>query len=166
MARKRAPFAFEPLKAARSTTWDLGFRHPPVLSEYRTQDDVNSWHAARAKAEENADWLVWGTEVWEPMVCYAMDGRPSPHDGSGILATVHPIKCQDGKKCDAEGLATRIAECVNACRGITDPVRAIREARSILLALVLKNVDADDPSILGIMARLHAPDTEELKECA
>jgi hypothetical protein len=158
MALKRAPAVFEPWRATKSRTWESGFRHPPVVSEYRSADDVARWHSDKAQAEANADWIIWGSEVWEPGVCINLDGSVTVNHGGGIMAIIRQPKSSRPSPPDAECVAKRIVTCVNACKGIPDPERAVRDARETLLELATGRMDPSDPKVTAVMARLHGPE--------
>lgn len=153
---KKLPYTFEPWRAWRDTTWDLGFRFGPP----HTDDDevVARWHAARDRAERDAKVVLFGSGLREPCVSYALEGRATAVDGSGIVATVTPVHSDHPQAADHVQVADRVVACVNACAGIADPVGTLAIARTLLWELHRGLVAADHPSVLALLDRLHPTD--------
>lgn len=164
MAHRKGPRDFhEPWVATRSRTWEAAFRSgPPTIGhapEERAQA-VADWEAARARAEKDADWIIWGSRLAEPIVCHNLDGSISVMDDRRILAVARKL----GLPVDSpnhEEYARRIVACVNACAGIANPESFVAEARGLLKDLLLRRTDGEDGRILSLFARSIPP--EELQ---
>lgn len=152
MAKRPPSYFFEPWSAARSRAWESSFRREPLSAD--DPDKVAAWRGERAKAEADAEWTLWGSDVWQPAVAYALDGSPVADIGSGIVAVVRPIKSDHPRPPDHEAVAVRIAACVNACAGIADPVAAVEEARRVLLAIVNWTMEPTDLAVTRAMSAL------------
>lgn len=120
---------FEPWTTTRDTTWEPGFRFPPVESECRTADDVRAWWSAKAKAEDDAAANLWGSGMAEPTPCRSLLGTETVMDGRRIIGSFRKHVHDGPSHVD---LARRAVECVNACQGIRDPGRAIAIARELV----------------------------------
>jgi hypothetical protein len=149
MARKKLRDYHEPWTTSQDTTWETGFRFPPVLSEYRTQDDVNAWHAAKENAKAKAHWTVWAARMSEPRI-YEYQGQIKCWEGKGIIGWTRNMP--DGVS--HEEMATRVCECVNAMRAVADPLALIEDVRSLLLDIIRGQTGPEDPRILKCLARL------------
>ena len=129
----RHPYYFEPWRVWRDTTWDLAFRHgPPQVEDL---DVVARWHNDRAKAEQSAKAVVFGSDLAEPGVTTSLTGEIGVHDGDGILFSVRPFVTDHPSAASHVELAERVATCVNAMAGIAKPTEALAAARSLILDL-------------------------------
>jgi hypothetical protein len=143
---RRMPLYFEPWRTWRDTTWDMGFRHgPPKVDD---EEVISKWHASRDRAEAQAKVVVFGSLLYEPSITYPLTGEPQVNDGSGIVATVHPVHTDHPKAADHVQIAERIAECVNACAGMPSPVKTLAVVRSLLADLLAGYVDGEDDRVL------------------
>src|SRR3954463_3242059 len=135
MAKRKARDFFEPWEARKDTAWEARVRSP--LAEGVDPGVVERWHADKARAEKNADWHVWGSRMWKPSLMSTVDGQPSVSwDTRHIVAKVTKLATEHENPPSHEDVARRIAECVNACQGVADPVDAMARARSLLLDMV------------------------------
>jgi hypothetical protein len=156
MARKQRPRDFhEPWVATRSKTWDSPFRGgPPKFgdNEEEIAQNVANWEAAKARAEANADWIIWGSRLAEPTVCYGLTGSIGVADDRRILTFVKQNGYPD-KAPTHEDFARRIVACVNACAGIANPESFVTEVRALLKDLLIRETDREDSRVLSLLAR-------------
>jgi hypothetical protein len=143
---------FEPWTASQSRTWTHAFKFKP--DEGADPETIERYNAARLRAEERAEWLVWGSDMLEPQVVSRPLGGVASSGSAAILARVGPpVTDREGGPDQAE-IATRIARCVNACTGITDPVRTLDTVRELLLDLAAGRSDTGDARITHCLAHL------------
>ena len=164
MARKQGPRDFhEPWVAAKSKAWETSFRWGPP-KHGGTPDEVAqnfaAWEAARANAEADADWIIWGSRLAEPSVCRSLTGEVGVMDDRRILAVSKSLGLPD-RAPNHEHFARRIVACVNACAGIANPESFVREVRQLLRDLLMREADREDSRILSLFARCIPP--EELE---
>lgn len=131
--------------SAEVSAWDLAFRNGPPPAD---AEQVERWEVARERARENADWIIWGSRMVEPATACTMDGRVVVMDDRHVVVRVSPTTSINKNAPDQELLARRIAACVNACRGMAEPDRAVDAARALLVDLSTGRASADDPRIL------------------
>ena len=167
MARKQRPRDFhEPWVATKSKTWDIPFRGDPPKhgdTEEDVAQNVANWEAARARAEANADWIIWGSRLAESAVCYNLTGSIGVADDRRILTFAKPNGFPD-KAPSHEDFARRVVACVNACAGIANPESFVTEVRALLKDLLTRETDREDSRVLSLLARCIP--MEELKTYA
>lgn len=153
MAKKSRPRSyFEPWSATKDKTWEIAFRFgPPKVDDPVL---VEKWHADRGRAEENAPWLVWGSDLWTPSICTSLGGKKTVSTSDGIILTVETIKSDRKDIPSNEAVARRIAECVTACAGIPDPVDLINRVRQLLLEMTRGEADAHDDRVIACLGRM------------
>ena len=156
MAGKKGPRDFhEPWVATRSKTWDSPFRFGPP-SRGDSPEEIErgrlDWEAARARAEADADWIIWGSRLAEPAACHNLDGSISVSDDRRILAVSRRGGFPE-KAPGHEEFARRIVAGVNACAGIANPEGFVAEARALLKDLLTRQADGEDGRILSLLAR-------------
>jgi hypothetical protein len=160
MARSKAPRDYhEPWFTARSTTWDAAFRFgPPARAESPEElsREVADWHAKRAKAEADADWIVWGSRLAEPAACTNLDGSCVVADDRRIVTMMRRSGFPEGAPTH-EQFARRVVACVNACAGIANPESFVAEVRSLLLEFARNEADHHDSRVLSLLARCIPP---------
>ena len=133
MPEGRAPKSyFEPWAAARSRTWESGFglELPPAPDTWDESDKRQwdaGWKAKRVKAEAEADWILWGSQMQHPTIAVALLGKPVVIDDQGIVVVVRKSKAWPGGGPSPEEVAKRIAACVTACAAIADPIKFITD---------------------------------------
>lgn len=102
--------------------------------------------------EVDRSWLLWGSGMRPPSVATSpIDGHPIPIDDRRIVATIATLVADDPPT--EEAVARRIVACVNACRGLIDPERAVRESRD-LLADAVKGYAIDPTRVVRCLALL------------
>lgn len=157
MARKKRPKSYhEPWTTAKSKVWESGFRFgPPKHRETPEEllDAISQWESAKQRAEDNAEWVIWGSKMFVPEISTTLVGEISVSDDTGIIAIARKAT-KDGQT-DQEEIAKRIAECVNACAGIADPERFIKDVRALLLGYTRGECEdpRSDPNVIGLLCR-------------
>jgi hypothetical protein len=160
MARRKVKDYHEPWTTTKDTTWEVGFRFPPVVSEYRTENDVNGWHAKKANAEKDAHWTIWASRMQPPRID-EKNGQMRVWQGQGIVGWTRNLP----EAITHEEIATRLCACVNACRAVADPEKLIEDVRALLLDIVQGQTGPEDPRILSCLARLiPAEEIEKMNE--
>lgn len=160
MPRKKVRDYHEPWTTTKDTTWEVGFKFPPVVSEYRTQDDVNAWFASKDRAEKSAHWTIWADRMTVPYF-HEKNGHLKIWEGKGIIGWTRNMP----ESMTHEEMARRVCECVNACRAVADPIRLIEDVRGLLLDIVRGQTGPDDTRIVSCLARLiPADELDELCE--
>jgi hypothetical protein len=161
MARKAQPEDFhEPWLTARSKTWESAYRHgPPKIGDTpaEIQQATLDWEAARARAESNAEWIIYGSRLAEPAICINHDGSVVATSDRRILAFSRVGGLPDSAP-SHEDFAKRVVSCVNALAGIADPERFIAEARALLKDLLNNETDRGDRRVLSLFARCVPPE--------
>jgi hypothetical protein len=133
----------EPWIATRSKSWEAGFALGPPKSAATPEllsERIADWTAARAKAEANADWLIWGSRLSEPTVCFTPENEPVYMDDRRILAVSRMMGTPDGTA-NQEEYAKRIAATMNAMVGIADPEAFMMELKEFLLDMARDPID-------------------------
>jgi hypothetical protein len=157
---RRMPFYFEPWTTWRDTTWNMGFKSgPPQVDD---EEVIAKWGASRDRAEAQAKVVLFGSALYDPGVTYPLMGDPQVHDGSGFVATVHPVHSDHPKAADHVQVADRIAECVNACAGLPSPAKTLAVVRSLLADLLAGYVDGEDDRVIRCLDGL-TPSEDYLK---
>jgi hypothetical protein len=123
---------YEPWRAIKSPTWECSFRTPPPDDEPEAKA---VWEEDRDKACRNAEYLIWGTGVWESGFVKTLTYGESVHvDSAGIIVTVRRVMTKDGRL-DAQAFAQRIAACVNFCEGVDLSETGFSSLRELLCEL-------------------------------
>jgi len=146
---------YEPWTATKSVIWDSPYRFGPPNFNHdpeRLSELTSEWEASKHRAERDADWVIRGSNIHEPGPCNNINGSLTMATDQGIIALAKKPYPKFGV--EHADIAKRIAACVNACAGIADPERFIKDVRALMLAYL--QGDADDPrqdhrvgSILG-----------------
>lgn len=149
---KRVPSYFEPWRAEVTADWKKSWgEEPPPVDD---PDVIERWRSGKAKAEEDAEWVVWGTGMFEPGVVWGyLDGQPKVSGGEHVVARFRKIHTDKEGAVRHGEIARRIAECVNACAGVPNPVALIAATRDLLFALADGTADASDPRVVSLLAR-------------
>jgi hypothetical protein len=153
---------FEPWVAMRSKAWELAFRFGPI--KVLGEQGVLDFDAAKHKAEQDADWIAWGSQMCDPAVCLSLEGSVSVMDDRGIIVTFRKNGfIPNESSLTHADLCNRACACVNAAAGIVDPERFIADVRSLLLACVQGECEDphQDPRVVSLLARCVPPE-----ECA
>ncbi len=158
---------FEPWTAKRSPTWEASFKsEPPAPRTCNPEEQADAdrswrwdWLAAKARAEANSPFLIWGTGLDSPTVASTLLGTPTVIDDMGIVATITKHTSWPTVGPGHEEVAKRIAACVSACAGIADPVKFITDVRALLLAQAKS--EYEDPRVLALLARCISPNQFE-----
>jgi hypothetical protein len=161
MARKRKPprSYFEPWVAAKSK-----LHGDPPNTEGVPEDAAAAMRDAWQRAEDNADWVLWGSKMADPCVVRGLvSGDAAVMDDRRIIAVRRTLGLPDGSP-DHEAVARRICDCVNACQGVGDPAEFVKDVRALLLALARGELDdpREDVRVVSLLARCIPP--EELEE--
>jgi hypothetical protein len=157
MARKKRPKSYhEPWATARGKVWESGFRFgPPKYRETPEEllDAVAQWESAKQRAEDNSEWVIRGSKMFRPEIATTLIGEISVSDDTGIIA-ISKQATKDGQT-DQEEIAKRIVDCINACAGIADPERFVKDVRALLLAYVQGECEDPraDPNVIGLLSR-------------
>ena len=159
MARRKAPkFYFEPWVSTKSKT-----HGEPPETEGLPDEAAATVRDAWQRADDNADWIIWGSRMADPCVVQGfVGGEAAVMDDRRIIA----VRRWLGLEKDAPGhkeVATRICDCVNALAGVGDPVAFVTEVRALLLSLI--RGECEDPRmdvrVVSLLARCIPP--EELE---
>lgn len=158
---------FEPWIVTRSKAWEREFHFgPPVVTDPQDtaqQGAVLAWHGSKIRAEKNAEAIVWGSHMADPSVCVNLNGSVAVMDDRRIIGIAKSLSWPDKSVAHPE-FAERIAACVNACAGISDPVQFIKDVRALTLSYCRGECEdpREDPRVVSLLARCIPP--EEL-EC-
>jgi len=171
MARKHVkPRSFyEPWVAKRSANWDAAFRGGPIIPKGTPEDEqpaiIEAFELSKARAMQDAPWVVWGTGLHAPSICRStLTGEPIVMDSLGIIGVSLKGYLDKGMP-NQDVLAARIAECVNAMAHIAEPETFIKDLREFLLYCCRGDYDADpreDPRAVSLLGRCIP--AEELQE--
>lgn len=161
MARKKIRSYFEPWVArkVKGRPQPFGGKKPEAIPEDVFKHLIDGWE----KSNDQAEWIIWGSKMADPCVVVSLEGKPGVMDDRRIIAVSHNSGLPKEAVTHGE-IAERIAECVNACQAIADPVRFVTEARALLLALVKGEADRGDDRILPLLARCIPPEELEAFE--
>ena len=151
---------FEPWTAAKSKLWEHDCRNGPVQAIKDDPELLARYEGDRARAETNADWVIWGSRMAEPQVCVGLDGQGTLLGDRRIIAISRRGDHVKGQP-DQEGIAKRIAECVSAFAGIARPEELIKLVRQLLLELVRGETDGGDPRVLSALSMMIPPEEQE-----
>jgi hypothetical protein len=142
--KKQKPRDFnEPWITTRSKRWEAGFALGPpttAATPEELRERIFNWNADRERFEKNADWIIWGSRLSEPTVCFTTAGEPVYTDDKRILAVSRMLGTPDGTP-DQEEYAKRITACVNALVGIADPEAFVTELKEFLLDMAKDPID-------------------------
>lgn len=159
MARIKIKDFHEPWTTTKDQTWEVGFRFPPVQSEYIDADAIRAWEAKRETAQERATWHIWGSRMESPSITEDYYGKMHVWDGRGIIGwSTNPAP-----NASHEEMAKRVCECVNACQAIANPIKLIEDVRGLLLDIVRGQTGPEDKRILSCLASMIPAD--ELVKC-
>jgi hypothetical protein len=145
----------EPWTAKPTQSWESAFHTPPQGDDPEVRA---RWESARDRAGRDAEWIVWGSRLARPGVAYSLTGLPAVFDDQAVISRVGPLATHRTDLPAHGQFATRIAACVTACAGITNPVATIEGVRELLFDLLNGRTDATDPRILAYAGRLLRPD--------
>lgn len=166
MARKRFRSYFEPWAASRDAAWDWAYKFGPPShgdTPEEVAQNIADWEAKKAKAEAQADWVLWGSRMSEPSETISLLGKKGFHDGKGIIAVRRFVEPPEGSPSHVD-ICKRIAECVNAMAGVADPVKFVNDVRSLLWEYAKGECvedPRDDVRVLSILSRLIPPEQQE-----
>lgn len=133
----------EPWSTTKSKTWELGFKSGPPThfkDEEELRAAVSEWTKRRDAAEENADWILWGSRVHEPGMTRSLLGKDVYFDDKGILTFVRNRALPEGAPTHEE-MAKRVVECMNAMCGIGNPVEFMQELVAFLMDMSNDPID-------------------------
>lgn len=157
MAKPKPKFYFEPWRAEISprvrSAANCGDRRPEGADEDAWQRVLD----ARKRAEDQADWLVWGSKMGPISVATSLEGVNTVMSDERIIVEVKPF-VRPEKSATQEEIARRIATCVNACAGIATPETFVAEVRRLLLEFVRGESDSRDDRVLQLLARCIPPE--------
>lgn len=141
MARKRSKprSYFEPWLATKSVTH--GATPPCVegIPEEAAANILDAWD----RADRTAPWIIWGSGMSDPDVAQGyMSGKPVIMDDMRIIAVRRTLGLEKTAPSNEE-VAKRIAECVTALAGVSDPVAFMDDVRALLLGYA--QGECDDP---------------------
>lgn len=141
---------FEPWSATKS----VAHGSKPIVDGL-PQEAVDSILDSWERSDRNADWIVWGSGMVEPgLATGLLSGQAVAFSDEQIVVVVrNPVK-REGYDLKADHLALRMSACVNACRGVADPVTTLNSVRDLLRDLCSGSSDADDPRVVGLLARM------------
>lgn len=157
MARKKRPKSYhEPWTTSKSRAWESAFRFgPPKHRETPEEllDAISQWESAKLRAEDNAEWILWGSKMFLPEISTSITGTIVVSDDTSIIAIAKKAT-KDGHT-NQEEIAKRVAECINAMAGIVDPERFIKDVRALLLGYTLGECEDPraDPVVTGLLCR-------------
>lgn len=105
---------YEPWYVRVSTTEVDALGDPP---EGMPEEGTALWESMRAQAAQNAAVHVWGTGMWEPVICTNLSGSKVVSHPDGILLTIRSVPSEAGR-IPAVAIAERITACVNFCADV------------------------------------------------
>lgn len=153
---------FEPWTATKSA---VPFKNPFAdgIPEGANPEAAERVIDACERLSEQADWVIWGSKMADPAIAVDMlTGKPVVSDDRRIIAVRRTQGLSD-KAPTNKDIAIRIADCVNACKGIADPVAFIEDARDLLRDCVRGEADPrEDNRIYSLLGRCIP--LEELEE--
>lgn len=163
MAKQKRRSYSEPWKAERSPTWKIPYRTGPVVVADVDPSDqrqsVLDWEAKKAKAEQNAPWILWGSNLSTPGACTSLDGKVTVTDDMGIIAVHKRGNWAEGQPTPQEH-AQRIAACVNSMADVPDPCAFMDEIRELLADLAKGETDRCDKRIGRLYATCYPMEEE------
>jgi hypothetical protein len=123
--------------AKKSAAYEDPF--PGNTADGLDQEAVGQARDAAKRCADRAEWLVWAAGVHEPGPAKALvSGETVAFDDRGIVGRfnvgVH---------------GTRAAECVNALRGVSDPVAWVDSVRELLCEIVGGATRPDGSTVSG-----------------
>ena len=132
MARKKAPRDYrEPWTPTKSKLHgERPFKDglPADWPEGVAQGVLDAWE----RADQNADWVVWGSRMAAPTVVTNLNGKSQVMDDQRIVLVIRrSLGLPEGAP-NQEEIAKRIAECVNALAGVGDPSAFMVDVRALL----------------------------------
>ena len=151
---------FEPWSAARSKLSQV-IAFPNGIPEDADREAAEKHIAACERANEHADWIVWGTGMTTPQACTNFEGKHTVLDGRQIVTAIRNVVVEGKSAPNAEQFAKRIAATVNACAGMPDPERTIAGVRRLLLEMLRGETDQRDDRVLSLLSQMIPP--EELE---
>ena len=155
---------YEPWTATKSSLWNLPYELGPPkwgATPEALSESIDAWEASRNKAEKDADWVIWGSKLSVPGLCKNIDGSITVATDQAIIALSK--KPYPKGEVEHTEIAKRIVACVNACAGISDPERFIKDVRALMLAYLQGDAEdpRQDPRVGSILGRCIPP--EELE---
>lgn len=170
MASGRVKDYYEPWIVTKSRSWESSFKFGPPstahLSKEEQQQGVLDWEDAKVRAEKNAEMIVWGSRMDHPSVAKNLDGSVVVVDDRRIIGIAKSATWPESG-IGHEHLAKRLAECVNACAGIADPVQFIKDVRALTLSYCKGECEDPriDPRVVSLLSRCIPPEEyEEFKQ--
>lgn len=116
------------------------------------EEVATSLRDAWERSHENADWILYGTGNGDPGIAWHQ-GQPVPVDNQGIVA-IRRRSGQNNQDPDNQKVCERIAACINACVGISEPVETLAEIKVLLADLLGGRAFEDDPRILSLAVKM------------
>jgi hypothetical protein len=135
----------------------------PPITEGLPEDAAATIKDAWERADQNADWVIWGSKMADPCVVHGFpNGEPHVMDDRRIIAVRRWLGMEKDAPSHQE-IATRICDCVTALAGVGDPAAFVADVRALLLALI--RGEAEDPRedirVVSLLARCIPPDELE-----
>jgi hypothetical protein len=160
MAKRKKKSFYEPWIASRAPVTLLDTPQPPEdWPEADKRQWELDWKAKNAKLEQNTEWIIWGSGMTRPGFTQSLTGKLLFLDDHGYVAAIRKSNAWPEKGPDHSEVALRIAECVNACAGISDPQTFIAGVREILLEQA--KAEKCDKRVTRLIALCAKPEEKE-----